>query len=386
MMANVRNPPSRDLGFTLIEMLVSMGIIVILLLVLVSITDFTRRTWVYTTGKVEQFRDAREGFESLTRRISQATLNTYWDYLDKNGNAYTATAVTGTGSAVTSGTFVPATYGRVSELRFISGPATSGTALLNGIKDRNNIGPIQAPTHAIFFQAPLGYVQDTVDYAGLENLLNTWGFYVELVNDSSIRPPFLNSIPSFPTHTRFRLMEMMEPSESLSVYSNPTAPNWFSIPMGTTSQRRVVADNVIALIILPKLSPEDEQAGNPPYTDASLAPNYTYDSTMVGAGSADPMLNSHNQLPPLVQVVLVAIDERSAIRLGNTGSQALFAKLNSLFTNAANLNADLLQNPTLAPASDPSIEAYLIQNRINYRIFSTNVSIKAAKWSRSQTN
>src|SRR5437867_2293961 len=67
-------------GFTLVEVMVSMAILVLLLLVLVSITDATRKTWSYTSSKIEQFQDAREAFESITRKLSQATLNTYWDY------------------------------------------------------------------------------------------------------------------------------------------------------------------------------------------------------------------------------------------------------------------------------------------------------------------
>ena len=367
-----------ELAFTLIELLVSMAIIMMLMLVLVALTDSARRTWTYTTSKVEQFREAREAFESLTRRISQASLNTYWDYLDAGGQPRTA---------ATMDTFVPASYSRQSELRFMSGNATT---LLPGINDRNNSGPLKAPTHAVFFQAPLGFVQDA-NYSGLENLLNTWGYYVELVNDTSVRPLFLKGIKSIPIRTRFRLMEMMEPSEKLTVYATPTTTDWFLTPMEVPAQRQVVAENVIALIILPKLSPADQKAGN--YEDYCLAKNYsnsnfdyTYDSTQVN--STDGTLNPHHQLPPLLQITLVAIDELSANRMGDPGSRALLDKLNTLFIDASKLSQDLSRDSTTYPdiASDPSLEAYLIRNRINYHIFSTNVSIKAAKWSRSQKN
>jgi len=33
-----------------------------------------------------------------------------------------------------------------------------------------------------------------------------------------------------------------------------------------------------------------------------------------------------------------------------------------------------------------NLEKYLVDNRIKYRIFTSNVSIRAAKWSRTQEN
>ena len=214
------------------------------------------------------------------------------------------------------------------------------------------------------------------------------------MDDASVRPAFLNALSSIPSRTRFRLLEMDEPSENLSVYAADTTATrheWFLIPMRVPAQRRVVADNVIALVILPKLSPADQQAGS--YPDYCLAKNYangkydyTYDSTQVN--SADGTLNPHNQLPPLLQISLVAIDENSAARLGSEGSQALLNKLNALFLDASKMEQDLRRDASAYPAigSDPSLEAYLIRNRIGYRIFTTNVSIKGAKWSRSQKN
>ena len=121
-------------GFTLVELIVSMGILVLLMLVLISITDATGRTWTYTTGKVEQFHDAREAFESITRKLGQATLNTYWAY--DNPNA-------------------PTKYQRQSELRFISGQSSILIPASLALNDENG-SPLQTATHAVFFQAPLG--------------------------------------------------------------------------------------------------------------------------------------------------------------------------------------------------------------------------------------
>jgi uncharacterized protein (TIGR02599 family) len=67
-------------GFTLVELLVSVGLITLIALLLASMTNATASTWRYTTGRIEQFRSAEMAFEAVTRRLSQATLNTYWDY------------------------------------------------------------------------------------------------------------------------------------------------------------------------------------------------------------------------------------------------------------------------------------------------------------------
>ncbi len=113
----------RSRGFTLIELLVSVAILALLLLIIASIIDATRRTWGYASGRIEEFRGAREAFEAITSKLSQATLNPYWDYNDPND---------------------PTSYARQSELRFLSGPASS--ILSNSA----------AKTHGVFFHRSLG--------------------------------------------------------------------------------------------------------------------------------------------------------------------------------------------------------------------------------------
>lgn len=328
-------------AFTLVELLVSMAVLTVLMLILLSMTSATQKTWTYTTGKVEQFREAREAFESLTRRLSQATLNTYWDYDNPT---------------------TPTKYLRQSELRFISGPGLAGSATTTPPR----------PTHSIFFQAPLGFT-DNSTYASLENLLNTWGFYIEFADDSPFRPSFITSA----ARSRFRLMELMEPSESLTLYTHTSGnqtyngTDWFDTPLGDSSiPKRPIAENVIALVILPKLSPNDQAAGS--YTNASLAPNYTYDSTTT---KADKNLNPKNQLPPILQVTMVAIDEASANRLSAADNNAIQSTLGGLFSDASKYSTDLT-----------TLETFLSGKNISYRVFTTNVSIKAAKWSREQVN
>ena len=139
--------PQNPGGFTLVELMVSVGLISLVAFILLSMTNSTASTWRYTTGRIEQFRGANTAFESITRRLSQATLNTYWDYDNPTK---------------------PTRYLRQSDLRFITG--RTETLLATKTPRR--------PTHSVFFQAPLGFVNDDTNFSGLDNLINTWGYYV----------------------------------------------------------------------------------------------------------------------------------------------------------------------------------------------------------------
>jgi uncharacterized protein (TIGR02599 family) len=152
-----------------------------------------------------------------------------------------------------------------------------------------------------------------------------------------------------------------------------TTPNgcrdWFMDAMNAAHPAvHVLAENVIALILLPQLSPEQDSTGT------ALAPSYSYDSTAI---NAPPTVNSQNQLPPVVQVTMVAIDEISAKRMSSTDVANLNAELATLFYNASNYLTDLRQNTT----NPNNLESYLIAHKMNYRIFTSAVAIRGAKWS-----
>jgi uncharacterized protein (TIGR02599 family) len=373
------------LGFTLVELLVSTAVLLLIMAMLLSMTTQTGNLWRSTTAKIEEFRAARDAFEAMTRRISQATLNTYWDYYPN------ATA--------------PTSYIRQSDLRFISGPMTTIAPA--------PVAPRQWPTQGIFFQAPLGFSQDATTY-GLADLLNTWGYFIEFNSDAAERPTLVTPALS-PLRYRYRLCELMQPTDAFTVYGGTTGLNsgtsrlnssgglnastyvgrdWFSNPLGlsdtSTSPARpvhVLAENVIALVILPKLTALDEteatkQAASTTgktYDDSSLAPTYLYDSTGTGmpaANLADNVLDPKNQMPAIVEVTMVAISEASSIRLAQTnGTSAPNFGLSSLFTDATKTSIDLNQ-----------LELNLTAMHVTYHVFSTNVAIKGAKWSRDETN
>ncbi len=358
-------------AFTLVELLVSTALIALISVLLVSTTNSTAATWRYTTSRIEQFRGADAAFEAVTRRLSQATLNTYWDYFDAAGKARTA--------ATTN--FVPHHYGRQSDLRFVTG----ATETLVGTKT------IRRPTKGVFFQAPLGFVDNAPNqidardnFSGLTNLLNTWGYYVEFNRD--VRPKFIDDLGTSgpPPRYRYRLMELMQPSNMLTIYGTDTATKapyngtnkWFSdslVPSGSailSPSAHVLAENVIAMVLLPKLSKKEDATG------AQLSKNFEYKSASTTPSAVQPI--TENQLPPIVQVTMVAIDEASASRIANNALRpALDAGLDTLFLDSSETKfaEDLLTLQNVLSSSTPPI---------SFRIFTTNVSIRGAKWSRSK--
>jgi uncharacterized protein (TIGR02599 family) len=126
-----------------------------------------------------------------------------------------------------------------------------------------------------------------------------------------------------------------------------------------------LAENVIALILMPKLSSDDDASG------AQLAPNYLYDTT---TSQADEKINSKNQLPPVMQLTMVSLDENSARRLEN-GSTPPDLGLNGLFTDASKYNDDLRL-----------LEKTLSDKNLSYRVFTTSIKMREAKWSTEQKN
>ncbi|XHR31169.1 MAG: Verru_Chthon cassette protein C [Chthoniobacteraceae bacterium] len=338
-------------AFTLVEMMISMVILTMILIVVSSIANQTSRTWQFTTSKIQEFSAAQNSFDTITRLLSQATLNTYWDYVDAGGNTRTS---------ANASTFVPSAYSRQSELRFV-GDLTANLAP-NASASR--------PLYAVFFQAPLGYSESGnstgVQLKGLDKLLNSCGFFVEFNSDTAFKPSFLSSVASIKPRYRFRLMEYIEPSNTLSIYnytsgsSTYSGYDWFANAFsGASAPVHVLAENIIALIILPKWSVEQDSTG------ASLAPNYTYHS----ADSTNT--TTRNQLPPVVQVTMVALDEPSAIKLASQNGTAMPADLftTGQFTKAAQFSEDL-----------QTLESTLSQKKLNYRVFTTNVTLRASKW------
>src|SRR5689334_5970956 len=114
-------------AFTIIEIVVSCAVLTLIMLITVSIVGSTSSAYNQTRARAETFEEARTSFEAITRKVSQAMLNTYWDYDYANNDR----------------TRPPRGYVRQSELHFVSGPTKSGSNPLIPISK------IQSVTHGI---------------------------------------------------------------------------------------------------------------------------------------------------------------------------------------------------------------------------------------------
>jgi len=379
-----RCAPQPDLrrAFTLVEMLVSLALLAIIVGVVIQMTDQTSSLWRNSALRIQAFQEARAGFESMSRNLSQATLNSYYDYYDASNTPRKSL------DTAAQASFTPVTYDLISDLHFVSGQAA--TLLPNA--DTN----IVTQTHAVFFQAPLGY---SGLYSQLDNALNACGYFLQFDDASTMVPDHVRNTPGYLPRYRFRLMEMTQGTEKLKVY-DPGADfnSWFIQSAAASS--RVIAENVIALVLLPRLPTRDDLPGASGQ-GVSLAPNYNYNSRVPLGATADPSWPSlfppdsyiaypesggsvtrkrHDRLPPLMRVVMVVIDEASAIRLqgeSTTPPAAIDLAKTNLFTDATRLEADLQALEDICNAKKGNLTGNTM--RLTYRIFSTDLIMRDAR-------
>lgn len=315
----------RSEAFTILEMLVSTVIVCILIFMMVSLVSQTSAIWQRSSDTVEAFQSARLAYEVITRNLSQATLNTYLDYDNEEA---------------------PSHYLRASDLAFVSG--SCGTAGLPGTPGTGQ---------AIFFQALLGSTGNTTSLGGLDGLLNSCGYFVSYTTNVSI-PAHVSSRDK--TY-RYRLMQLMVPAESNTIYrANQSSTAWYS---GFTNSTYPVADNVIALVIRP-LDPAKSPGD-------ILTNTYSYDSRR--DATAIPQPATANQLPPVVEVTMIAIEESAAKRLETGGQEP---------TVISDALSGKFQSPSAFQTDLGNLEKALNENRIPYRIFSSAVPIRESKWTK----
>lgn len=392
----ISSPRRAGAGFTLIELMVSVTFLVILMLVVSQVIGIVQRSWVRTNSRVSQFREARRAFDVISRNLSQATLNTYWK------TELTQVTTDKLGQGVKSSQ----EYQRTSELQFVCGPTSD---VLSGATGQN------FPGHAVFFQAPLGITKlkpvvsaTSTTETNTENMVNLLcgrGYFVEWGSDSSFRPTFLQKSPfnqTVPTRNRLRLMEYSPTAEMNSIYASVFRPitdksnsrQWYQnsktgalateVKDGKeTAQTRYftrpVAENILALIISPQYENQNAN-GNPDSTVYNIAPSYLYDSVLKGDTSRYPSGTQHT-LPPIIQVSMIALDERSAEMLSSednkTLRESILQKVSKLFTTANKFNSDL--EGTAEKPGD--LRKTLLTSKINYRVFTTSISLAESRFS-----
>ncbi|MEX2580627.1 MAG: Verru_Chthon cassette protein C [Verrucomicrobiales bacterium] len=347
------SPQAGNKGFSLIELLVAMGILSVLMLMLTILLDQVQKSWSFAENRIGQFREARVAFDLITKNIGQASLNTYWDLKDEDEDGL----VDG--------------YFKTSELHFIS---------LNEGQTRQQLprGSSQEPVgHAVFFQAPLGF---STNYRNLNSLFNGRGYFVAFGHDRAFKPSFVKSEDRY----RFRLMEFRPPAEANQIFEDGQRERsenrpqefteWYKQAMNIgvgdfESHLNPLAENIVTLVVSPRDS-LDSVGRSRRETYSAIASKYAYDSN----GSSESYENPEDfekftqQVPPLLRATMVAIDETAAVRLESGGTMPEVLPPN-LFSNTSQYDKDL---ETLAE--------FMNEKNINYKVFSSIVMMRSSKW------
>lgn len=339
-------------GFSLIEMMVAMGILSVLMLMLTVLLDQIQKSWRFSESRISQFREARVAFDVMTKNLGQASLNTYLELKDEDGDG------------------VLDEYFRTSELHFLTVKA-----------EDLNVGGSQTPVgQGVFFQAPLGF---STKYRNLNSLFNGRGYFVAFGGDENFKPSFVKSDERY----RFRLMEFRPPAESNQVFAdgqsdresgNPQVfDEWFRQAGGVgdgsfEEHLNPLAENIIALIVSPRDS-LDTVGGSRRDTFSKIAPNYEFDSNPTRDAVGDAAFDRYaQQIPPLVRVTMIAIDEAAAVRYedGSTPPSEFTAPIASRFNDSTNYNQDI-----------EAITEELNAKGISHKVFSSLVMLRSSKWS-----
>ena len=362
----VPKPPfslSKPGAFTLVELLVSMTVLAVLMLIITQVIGLMQKTWSQANTRVAQFREARIAFDLLTRNLTQATLNTYWE-TDQGGLAANGVPRQ-----------IPSRYMRKSELQFICGNTVD---LVQGATSKS---ATDLPYHAVFFQAPLGVTQNQA-YDRLGSLLCGRGYFIQYGDDAAYRPGFVTA-----PRIRYRLMEYSPNTEQNFIYNvyknangNPTALRaWFasagaaetrtSAPGSTRGFTRPIAENIIMLIIAPKDSVQHAGTRSVHW----MAPNFSYDSAATPTGKDQ---GTQHLLPPLLDVLMVAVDEATAHLVDTTLMSSLQSKAPFTDTSKFAIGQTSVDDTDIA-----GVEKVLVEKKVNYRIFSATLELRGSRWS-----
>jgi uncharacterized protein (TIGR02599 family) len=326
-------------GFTLVEILIALAILIMIMVAMVSLLNMTQNVSRNISGTLDSFEASRTAFDTIGRTARQATLLSYLGY-DKD--PYGATLPT-TNS-----------YALKSDLHFICGAQTDLTLSDTGA----------GSSSAVFFQAPVGAV-DAATLQSNNSLLNATGFFLAYGEDP-LRPAFLDNLTAKPPpRPRFRLFQYLQPREKMTVYqytislsNNIPRPDdaffgvdWFKGDVDDRRYCHVLAENVIALAILP-------------VTGGDPAPKYLWNSR-----DPDPAVAySHHRLPQSLKIAMAVIDEQSVIRAG-FGSSPPALVPNGLFTETSKFDQDV-------KALDDSLVAR--SPKLNYRIFTAEIPLSVS--------
>lgn len=335
-------------GFSLVEVLVSMTILLGILLIITQVISSAQQTWRRASQRLSQFREARTAFDTITRGLSQAAIMSYRTYDYGYG---------GPPGVPKSPLQAPTGYTTTAQLGIVMGQSNS---IFTGLG-----GSTMSPGHAVVFQAPMGYTLNA-DYRQLNRLMCVRGYYVLFGNDSQYLPQGLTG--SLQTKFRYRLWEYQPPAETNMVYAPNQSTAWTKVAQGDmqpvqgVNTVRPVAENILTLVLAPSFGTSSSSTGSVVTVNQNTTPaHYDFNSYT----PADTKLKYH--LPTSVQVVMVAIDEESAIRLAQEYGSNPPQLYSASFTNPSSMANDL-----------KIVRESLLKHHVNFRVFSSSVTIPAA--------
>lgn len=315
-------PRRRWGGFSLLETLLAAAILVMILVLFLNMINGTSIVTRRAGDTISSFQEARTAFDVLTRNLSQAILSPIWDYDNLSQ---------------------PTKYRRETGLHFLIQQAGGDYAGTPGTGQ------------VIYFQAPLGVASNQATYRGMVNLLNACGYFITYGNDAG---PF-----GLEKNYGYRLMQAIQPSENLNVYSSATVngKDWTAqlAPLGVP-----LARNIVFLSVWPRKSPSEDPDGG------QLSTDFAYNSR-TGA-SSDPQPQTANQLPPIVQVTLVALDDASARRVCVDSSPP--AEIEGVFSGLFRSSRTIDFDEDLK-----KVEARLADKGLNARVFTAAVPLRECK-------
>jgi uncharacterized protein (TIGR02599 family) len=349
----VASRAARRVGFTLVEVLLSISILSVVLVTTTILLDAALVQFRIAETRLGQFREAQAAFESMSLRLAGCEISPYYDYEYQNQDRDT----------------VPVSYELQSDLHFVTGPARKGPAAL--------FASGQLPGHAIFFHGTYGLTEEKT-WSGLGTLLNSWGYFVEFGDDSVERASFLNDPGGTPQRHRFRLKELQVPAEQLRTYAAKLSSgsnqeqiySWFRDSAAVPGQVHTVAENIVALVITPLVPAGSRDAPGSDISVHGLAPNYYYDTRNYQHVVTPQAAATRHRLPPLLRLTLVGLDDVSAQRLEDLhGDRMPNLGMDSLFLDATRHDQDIR-----------ILEATLQGMKLNYRVFSTTVLLRNSRW------
>ena len=322
-------------AFSLIELLVSMTLLSLMILLVSSMLGEIEEGWGRVRSGTVEFRDARNAFETIANRLSQARIDTYWDYEMDQG--------------------IPINYRKSSHLHFV---AADG-------EDFVPTSLVEATGSSVFFEAPFGMSREQ-DLKGLASLLNGWGYFAGFGSDAEWQPQFARD--RLDEKYRFRLFEYHLPTERLALHSEEqlTGYQWITDHLESRNVS-VLAENVILFLIHPVHSTDPTEAHE-------LAEEYRFDSRAYDLSPGDSNADrARHEVPPIIQMTMVAVAEADFSRYqeGNpTGIPDEF-RIEEIapFSKSIDFEKDL-----------QALEEHLQENGIDYRVFSTAIGLRNAKW------